>query len=145
MSITIEQYFGGRRESHPTECSPGIEDKASRSVPIFNALIAEGEADGVVFQIQPAGDFAGSQLASGWRPPSVNACTPGASLTSRHMTGEAADLYDPFGLVDAWLMSPRGQTVLVKLGLWMEHPDSTPKWAHVQTVPPHSGNRVFHP
>lgn len=143
--ITLEQYFGGRRETHPTECSPGIEANAARSVPLFNALIAAGEADGVVFPVQPAGDFAGSQLASGWRPPSINGKTPGASATSRHMTGEAADLYDPTGAVDAWLMSPRGQTALVRIGLWMEHPDSTPGWAHVQTVPPRSGNRVFRP
>ena len=143
--ITLEQYFGGRRETHPTECSPSIEDNAGRAVPIFNALIEAGEADGVEFPIQPSGDFEGSQLASGWRPPSINGATKGASATSRHMTGEAADMYDPEGAIDAWLMSERGQQALALIGLWMEHPDSTPGWAHVQTVPPRSGNRVFRP
>jgi hypothetical protein len=36
-------------------------------------------------------------------------------------------------------------TVLRDLGLWMEHPDKTPTWLHIQTVPPGSGNRVFWP
>jgi hypothetical protein len=143
LTITLDQYFGGRRESHPTECSPGIEANAMRSVPIFNAMIAEAERFGIVILINPSGDFAGSQINSGWRPPSINACTPGASATSLHMTGEAVDLHDPAGELDAWLLTPEGQYTLVDLGLWLENPGSTPGWSHVQTRPPKSGRRVF--
>lgn len=143
--ITIDQYFGGRRESHALECSPGIEDNAGRSVPIFNALLDRAALFGIVPPLVEAGDFAGSVLTSGWRPASVNACTPGASKTSRHMTGEAADIHDPDGTLDAWLMTPEGQFTLAELGLWMEAPASTPTWTHVQTMPPGSGRRVFTP
>jgi hypothetical protein len=141
--ITLTQYFGGRRESHGLECSPGIEANAARTITIVNDLLLICEQFGVPVLANPGGTFAGSQLNSGWRPPSVNACTPGASATSLHMTGEALDLHDPAGEIDAWLMTPQGQYTLERLGLWLEHPDSTPGWCHLQTRPPRSGNRVF--
>lgn len=143
--ITVAQYFGGRREKYPLECSPGIDDNVARAVPLFNALIERAEAAGVVIPLRPAGDFAGSQLVSGWRPPTVNAGTPGASKTSMHMTGEAADLYDLKGSLKAWLMSAAGQAALKEIGLWMEHPSATPNWVHIQIRPPKSGKRVFYP
>jgi hypothetical protein len=87
----------------------------------------------------------GTHVASGWRPPEVNAATPGASRTSLHMTGQAIDIFDPDGALDAWLMSAPGQAALVRIGLWLEHPDKTPRWAHLQTVPPASKRRVFWP
>jgi hypothetical protein len=59
------------------------------------------------------------------------------------MTGNAADVYDPDGALDVWLMSPEGQYSLGQFGLYLEHPDSTPGWCHVQDVAPLSGNRVF--
>jgi len=34
---------------------------------------------------------------------------------------------------------------LEAIGLWLEHPESTPRWCHVQIVPPASGKRVFRP
>jgi hypothetical protein len=141
--ISLQQYFGGRRETHPLECSPGIEANAARTITIANDLLLILEQFGVPVLANPGGDFAGSKLNSGWRPPSLNACTPHASATSLHMTGEALDLHDPAGQIDAWLMNPQGQHTLERLGLWLEHPDSTPGWCHVQTRPPRSGNRVF--
>lgn len=163
--ITVAQYFGGRREKYPTSYTPQIGENAARTVALLNELLIEAERDGVFVlprpdddstpeglpakpgsvpaPVNPAGDFKGSQLNSGWRPPAVNATTPGASKTSRHMTGEGADLRDPDGRLDRWLMTPRGQQVMTRLGLWLEHPDSTPGWAHLQTKPPASGNRVF--
>lgn len=35
--------------------------------------------------------------------------------------------------------------VLEKIGLWMESPDATPTWTHLQCYAPKSGNRVFIP
>ena len=142
-SITIEQYFGGRRERYGTECSPGIETNAARSVPLFNQLISEAERFGHTFQSVGEGDFKDTIINSGWRPPSINSCTPGASATSLHMSGEAIDLHDPDNSLDGWLMTPEGQYTLTTIGLWMEHPDDTPGWTHVQIKPPASGNRVF--
>jgi hypothetical protein len=114
-------------------------------VEIVNELLEDAERFGIKVPTNPGGDFAGSQLNSGWRPPSINACTAGASATSLHMTGEACDLHDPTGELDAWLMTPEGQFTLVELGLWLEHPEATPGWAHVQTRPPRSGARTFRP
>ena len=85
-------------------------------------------------------------ITSGWRPPAVNGNTPGAALKSKHMTGEAADLYDPEGDIDNFLMSGQGQRVLASLGLYIEHPSCTARgWSHIQIVPPKSGARVFYP
>ena len=143
MNITLEQYFGGRRERYGTECSPGIEENANRAVPIFNQLLSEAERFGIQIPLVESGDFAGSVINSGWRPPSINMCTPGASATSFHMTGQAVDFHDPENSFDNWLMTPEGQYTLITLGLWLEHPDDTPGWTHVQILPPPSGNRVF--
>lgn len=141
--LTIADYFMGRRELYPLACSPTIERNSARTVGLVNTLLARALADGVAVPINPAGAGRGSQLTSGWRPPAVNAITPAASATSLHMTGEAADVYDPGDKLDAWLMSGPGQAVLIELGLWLEHPRDTPSWAHVQTRPPGSGRRVF--
>ena len=143
--ITIDQYFGGRRTTHSLECSPGIGANAARTVDVVNSLLLDLVRFDIVPPINPTGDFAGGQLTSGWRPPSVNSCTPGASATSLHMTGEACDVYDPDGTLDAFLRTPEGQFLLVTRGLWMEDPSHTPGWCHVQTRPPRSGHRVFVP
>ena len=140
--ITVTDYFMGRRETHPLDLSPAIERNAALTVEIANHLLALAEAAGIKVPAKPA---TGSQVASGWRPPDVNAATKGAATNSKHMTGQAVDLYDPDGRLDAWLMSEAGQAALVELGLWLEHPSSTPGWAHVQTIPPGSGHRVFYP
>ena len=57
--------------------------------------------------------------------------------------GLAVDLYDPYGEIDKWCMD--NKTVLAEFGVWLEHPDATPGWCHLQVVPPRSGNRVFRP
>lgn len=83
------------------------------------------------------------EVNSGWRPPEINAHTPGASRTSYHMTGQACDLHDPAGDLGFWCLDHLD--TLQQLGLWLEYPSSTPGWCHVQTVAPRSGHRVFHP
>lgn len=143
--ITIADYFGGRRESHGLECSPRIENNALRTVDLVNELLENCERFGVVVKVNPAGDFAGTLLNSGWRPPSINGCTPGASATSLHMTGEAADIHDADGALDEFLLTPEGQFLLGDIGLWLESPTKTHGWCHVQTKPPRSGQRVFMP
>lgn len=82
-------------------------------------------------------------ISSGWRPPAVNAYTPGAAPRSKHMTGDAVDIYDPEGELDEWCMEHLD--ILAEYGLWMEHPSATKGWCHLQQVPPRSGRRVFYP
>ena len=133
----------GRRETHPLDLTPAIETEAARTVDLANQLLAAALADGVEVGTSPVTK---TQVSSGWRPPDINAGTKGAAVNSKHMTGQAVDLYDPApGKLKAWLMTGHGQAALMRIGLWMEAPGSTPLWAHVQSKPPGSGRRVFNP
>lgn len=140
--ITLADYFMGRRERYPLAMSPAIEHNAFLTVDLANKLLAQAQTYGVPVHMHPANK---SPISSGWRPPEVNAGTAGAAVNSKHMTGQAVDLYDPDGDLDDWLMTGEGQAALVALGLWHEHPSATKGWAHVQTVPPRSGRRTFWP
>lgn len=82
------------------------------------------------------------KVSSGYRTPEANAAAGGAKL-SNHMTCAAVDLEDRDGKLKTWCTA--NLHVLEELGLWMEHPDSTPTWVHVQCLAPKSGNRVFRP
>lgn len=143
--ISDTDYFINRREVYAAEFSPEIQARADAFLPKLNQLVERAADFGILVQFnQIEGDaYFGTQLNSGWRPPTVNAATPGASQTSEHMKGGAADLHDPDGDIDAWLMTPEGQFELEVIGLWLEHPDDTPGWCHVQDLPPPSGVRVF--
>ncbi|WP_343625355.1 hypothetical protein [Roseateles puraquae] len=140
--ITISDYFMGRRERYPLALSPSIEREAFRTVDLANKLLVQAQTYGVSVDIHPVNK---SHVSSGWRPPEVNAATPNAAARSKHMTGQAIDIYDPDGDLDDWLMTGEGQAAMVALGLWHEHPSATKGWAHVQTVPPNSGRRTFYP
>jgi|SRR6185369_8992351 len=129
--ITLTDYWMGRDKEFPLAMTPQIEHNAEITVQLANALLARfGQ---------------GRKVNSGWRPPQVNAAIPTAAVNSKHMSAQAIDLADPDGDLDDWLMSVPGQLALEDIGLWMEHPSATKGWAHVQTVPPKSGRRVFYP
>ena len=145
--ITRLDYFtaqdGTRRDIHySNDMTPAIEASAKVTVSKSNLLLA--------WFRESTGDTAQRKVNSGWRPPSVNASTKGASPTSKHMNGEAIDIGDADGKLDEWLLTEVGTAALIELGLWHEHPltskgePSTPKWAHWQTVPPKSGSRHFY-
>lgn len=133
--ITIEQFYKGRDKAHADEMTDLIRASAPVTVEKANELLAMFFAD------LPA--EADRSVNSGWRDKATNAATPGASPTSKHLYGQAVDLSDEDGALDAWCMAHQG--VLESIGLWLEHPFGTPRWCHVQTVPPHSGARVFFP
>ncbi len=138
--IELKDYWMGRDSQYPLALTPAIRTNAIRTVDLANLLLGAALKAGLSIH----GHANGSLVSSGWRPPAVNAATPRAAKMSKHLTGEAIDLYDPDDALDAWLMGA-GQAELVRLGLWLEHPDATPRWTHVQTRPPGSGNRVFRP
>jgi hypothetical protein len=123
------------------QLSTAMRTEAARTVALANKMMVRLQAAGVHLEAKPDGSY----VNSGWRPPQVNAATPGAALRSKHMTCQAIDVHDPEGLIDAWLMTSPGLQTLAELGLWLEHPSSTKNWSHWQTVPPGSGNRVFYP
>lgn len=141
--ITLADFFMGRREQFPLAMSPSIEREALRTVEIVNKLLAQAVGYGV--DLTHKHPQTGTLVASGWRPPAINSATPNAAPNSKHMTGQALDVYDPDGELDDWLMTGEGQAALTALGLWLEHPSATRGWSHLQTIPPRSGRRVFWP
>lgn len=142
MNITLTDYWMGRDETYPLAMTLDIRQHAQRMVALTNDLLTRLLAAGVQLHTNPK---TGTIISSGWRPPAVNSATAGAATNSKHMTGDAIDLYDPDGDIDNWLTGPDGQATLAHIGLWMEHPSATKGWAHVQSLPPRSGNRVFYP
>lgn len=140
--ITLAHYWMGRDKTYPLDLSTQVYRNAEVLVGLINKILPLAEADGVKFETHP---LTKTILSGGWRPPAVNAKTKGAALRSKHMSGQAVDVYDPDGDFDEWLISDRGLKALAEIGLWLEHPATTKGWAHLQSVPPGSKNRVFYP
>lgn len=134
----------GRDKTHADELTVAIRASAQETVDRVNALLKFAAEDGVE----------ADTVASGWRPSDINAATPNAAPSSKHMTGDACDLKDDEhrGLArwclrnTAPLCFQSGKPdLLAEIGLWMESPQWTPSWVHLQTVPPKSGRRIFIP
>ena len=127
--ITLADYFMGRDQQYAAELTEALRVNAGIVVARANLVLAR------------AGLKRG--VNSGWRPAAVNASIPNAAKESKHVLCHAIDIDDDDGALDAWCMAnPRA---LEEIGLWLEHPAATPRWCHLQTVPPKSGKRVFHP
>ncbi len=60
---------------------------------------------------------------------------------SHHLTGEAADIYDPDKNLYKWCLD--NEVVLEHAQLWCETQQGP--WVHFQSVPPKSGKRFFNP
>lgn len=65
----------------------------------------------------------------------------GRSGNSQHCQCRACDFRDTDGALDAWCMA--NQDILAKAGLWLEHPDYTKGWCHLDLKD--RKNRVFIP
>jgi hypothetical protein len=133
--ITLEDYWMGRDKQFAHLLTDELRANAKDIVERANKLLYFARSSGVLEVDLP--------VNSGWRPPAVNNKVAGASKTSLHMSCKAIDLNDPYGEIDKFCFN--NQKILADLGLWLEHPDATPRWCHVQSVPPRSGNRVFKP
>lgn len=66
-----------------------------------------------------------------------------SAMGSSHLYGCAVDIEDTDGKLKTWLKA--NEKKLAECGLWMEAPESTPSWAHLQSYTPKSGNRYFRP
>jgi len=128
-AITLTDYFMGRDALHPAELTDVLRRNAAATVQRANALM---EHAGLVRCVN-----------SGWRPHAINASIAHASARSKHLTCEAIDLADDDESLDRWCLAHL--SVLAEIGLWLEHPNATPGWCHVQIVAPRSGRRVFMP
>jgi hypothetical protein len=140
--ITLKDYWMQRDKDYAKSLTVEIEREAARTVVLVDRLLERAALSDVVLSLSPT---TSSHVSSGWRPPGINAATPNAAPNSKHMTGQACDIYDPDGDLDDWLMGATGQDTLIEIGLWMEHPAATKGWSHLQTIPPNSGKRVFYP
>ncbi len=79
-------------------------------------------------------------VTSGYRTEAINKQI-GGSTRSAHLTCEAIDLADTNGKLAYLLLG--NQHYLVENQLWMESPDKTPGWVHLDTRV--RKNRVFIP
>jgi hypothetical protein len=122
--ISVDDYLMNRKDGLTFE----LLENAIDTVEKVNALLAAFGSP--------------RKVTSGYRPAYINSKVGGAKA-SNHMTATACDLEDIDGRLDQWCMT--NQNVLAKIGLWLEHPNATKGWCHVQTVSPRSGNRVFYP
>lgn len=140
--ISLDQYWMGRDGEHSADLTEEVRNNAGLLLERVNRLLDKA-AEG---HVEPGIDaHTGTAVASGWRPKAVNDGTANAGKTSRHITGLAIDLRDslPERPLARWCL--RNQGLLEEIGLWMEDPQWTPNWVHLQAVPPGSGRRVYVP
>jgi len=71
---------------------------------------------------------------NGYRSPAVNAAVGGAS-NSAHMSGQAVDISDPMPARSFARFCLKHLDLLEECGLWMEDPQWTPGWVHLQIRP----------
>lgn len=133
--LTLNKYWMGRDVRYAEALTPEIEANAVTTVHRINLLVAEFEAEtGIVIET----------WTSGWRPPAVNSGTANAATGSRHLTARAGDVRDTaLRAFASWCL--RNLDRLERIGLWIEDPQWTPTWVHLQTVQPKSGLRVYRP
>lgn len=81
-------------------------------------------------------------VSSGWRPPTINASTPGAATHSKHMVGLACDIQDD-GQLMRWVLA--NLELMKSLNIYLEDFRWTPTWVHFQLGAPNSKNRIFVP
>lgn len=80
-------------------------------------------------------------VSSGYRPGDYNKKAGGGGK-SAHLSCEACDFKDSDGELDKWC--EENLYVLESIGLWLENPEKTEGWCHLQTRAAKSG-RVFNP
>ena len=83
-------------------------------------------------------------VSSGFRTLEANQAAGGAK-SSNHLKGLAVDIHDLGHYLLRDYEQKKEESLLVKHDLYLEHPDHTRTWTHLQITPPRSGNRVFVP
>lgn len=143
--ITLDHYFRNKRTLYASEYQVSFEHDALLLLDLVNQVIEAAVMQGVQTYTNETGDL----CRSGWRPPSYNARVPKASKNSLHMVCKAIDVEDPQHGLSTFLFDDynrnKNQSILVKVGVWCEHPNATPTWCHMQSLPPGSNNRFFFP
>jgi hypothetical protein len=139
--IIESDYTMGRTAAYGAELTDPIRANIAELLGRVNLLLAWAYGDGV----RPALDkVTGTHVASGWRPKAINDTTSNAAHASKHLTGQGIDLRDN-GTRDLARWCLKNEEALAEIGLWMERPQWTPTWVHLQSVPPGSRRRYYIP
>lgn len=131
--ITLEKYLMGRDKDdrYKAEYSQEIEKNAQDLLDKVNLLLSKLE-------------IKNCEVTSGWRPSAVNSKISGAAKKSLHMIGKAVDIKDENDELKQKIMD--NIDLLSECQLWMEHPDSTKGWCHLDIgVRKERKIRVFRP
>lgn len=138
MKIKIDEYFldpvtkVDRRTQYPNE----YEDSY-----LTNAIILLDKINSLLDEL----GITETTISSGWRPLSVNNKITNASKKSAHMIGKAIDLKDNSDQHLAKLIASQPE-LLRKYGLFLENPDSTKYWIHLDyLVRADRPSRIFNP
>ena len=120
--------------------TPERKANAEKLLVAVNGLLAELEKAGIQARTNPkTGTVISGETGGGFRPQNY----PVGAPRSAHKTGEAVDIFDPYGSIGGYLYVR--QIMLTRAGLWMESPMATTGWCHLQTRPVKSGMTVFNP
>lgn len=136
--ITLQDYWKGRDKEYLEDFTIEIVISSNTLLERVNLLLTYIKKDGIVLKTKN-----NSIVSSGWRPKSYNNTIKNSSKTSKHITGNAVDIYDPDQQIDTWCLNNLQR--LEECMLWLEDPSNTPNWCHLQSLPPNSGKRVFKP
>lgn len=129
MGISKDELLKGRDTQYPNDYTQEVSDNLDKLlVPMNKIRDAYGKS---------------MSVTSGWRPPSINASTPGAATHSKHMIGLACDISDPDGAVMKWVLE--NLEMMQDLEIYFEDFRWTPNWCHFQLGAPASGKRIFVP
>ena len=122
--ITLQQYLMGREKEYPLSLEQAL--NAADLLSRVNYLLAKL---GIV-----------ANVSSGYRPGHYNKAAGGA-IKSNHLICKAIDLKDSTGIIANTLRN--NVKLLEECGLWLENPDRTNGWAHLDTK--QRTNRIFNP
>jgi uncharacterized protein YcbK (DUF882 family) len=122
--ITRKEILMGRDTAYPL--SPQLEDNLNKLLRAVNLVRA---AYGKPMTV-----------SSGYRPGTYNVKAGGAQL-SAHLFCMACDFSDADGQLAAWCLAHL--SLLEQAGLWMENPERTKGWVHLDIRP--RKKRVFDP
>lgn len=114
--ITLDDYLMGRDKKFPQEYTEEIKNNAIQLLKRVNEFLNEIGVEEV-------------RVSSGWRPAAINSKVPNAAKRSAHMMGMAVDLADKDRKLKEKILE--NIHLLPKYGLWLENPDATPSWVHL--------------
>lgn len=149
--ITREQYFTDPHtkleKEHTEEHERNFNEWQERDEALTQEAINDGAFERAI-DPDTGSEISGARGGDGdggFRAKGSKTGKPGGP----HYDGRAGDRYDPGNRLDTWLDKfedgKGGNRMLLKHGLYREHPSATDSWCHTQTKPTVSGRRTFYP